>query len=75
MNIIFSSPYRVLGLVSPVTSKELAKRTNDLETFLEFGQAKNYALDMSNSLPLTRTLDAVKDAARYLETDGDKLLY
>ena len=75
MNIIFSSPYRVLGLVSPVTSKELAKRTNDLETFLEFGQAKNYALDMSNSLHLTRTLDTVKDAARYLETDGDKLLY
>jgi phage shock protein PspC (stress-responsive transcriptional regulator) len=71
---VFSNPYRVLGLVSPITSKELAKRTNDLETFVDFGKVKDYPLDMSasNNLPI-RTLESIQDAARNLESDNDRV--
>ena len=75
VDIVLTNPYRTLGLVSPITSKELAKRKSDLETFAEFGKIKDYKLDMKSSFPLTRTLDTISDAARYLETDSDKLLY
>ena len=74
MDKVFSNPYRVLGLVSPITSKELAKRTNDLETFVDFGKVKDYPLDMSasNNLPI-RTLESIQDAARNLESDNDRV--
>ena len=74
MDKVFNNPYRVLGLVSPITSKELAKRTSDLETFVDFGKVKDYPLDMSasNNLPI-RTLESIKDAARNLESDNDRV--
>ena len=74
MDKVFNNPYRVLGLVSPITSKELAKRTSDLETFVDFGKVKDYPLDMSasNNLPI-RTLESIQDAARNLESDNDRV--
>lgn len=71
---VFNNPYRVLGLFSPITSKELAKRSNDLETFIEFGKAKSYPLDMStNEVELTRTVGSIQDATRSLESDNDRV--
>lgn len=71
---VFNNPYRVLGLVSPITSKELAKRTSDLETFIDFGKVKEYSLDMNaTNSTLIRTVESVKDAARSIESDSDKV--
>lgn len=74
MDKVFNNPYRVLGLISPITSKEVAKRTNDLETFVEFGKVKDYPFDMSASdnLPI-RTLESIQDATRNLESDSDRV--
>lgn len=74
MDKVFDNPYRVLGLISPITSRELAKRTSDLETFVEFGKIKDYPLDMSTrgNSPI-RTLESIKDAARNLESDNDRV--
>ena len=76
MNIVFNNPYRVLGLISPISNKELAKRTNDLQTFVEFGKSPSYDLDISSPvIPIVRGIDNIKDAARHLESDNDKVFY
>ena len=76
MNIVFDNPYRVLGLISPISNKELAKRTNDLQTFVEFGKSPSYDLDISSTvIPIARGIDNIKDAARHLESDNDKVFY
>lgn len=76
MNIVFNNPYRVLGLISPISNKELAKRTNDLQTFVEFGKSPSYDLDISSTVtPIVRAIDNIKDAARHLESDNDKVFY
>lgn len=76
MNIVFNNPYRVLGLISPISNKELAKRTNDLQTFVEFGKSPSYDLDISSTvIPIVRGIDNIKDAARHLESDNDKVFY
>lgn len=75
MNKILSNPYRVLGLVSPVSNKELEKRKNDLSTFIEFGKVPSYPLDFTSSnIPVNRDITTIKDAARHLESDNDRLL-
>lgn len=76
MNKILSNPYRVLGLISPVSNKEIEKRKNDLSTFIEFGKVPSYPLDfISSDLPINRDVTAIEDAARHLEGDNDRLLY
>jgi len=76
VNIVFNNPYRVLGLISPISNKELAKRTNDLQTFVEFGKSPSYDLDISSPvIPIVRGIDNIKDAARHLESDNDKVFY
>lgn len=76
MNIIFDNPYRILGLISPITNKELTKRTNDLQTFVEFGKLPSYDLDISSSVtPVVRDIENIKDATRHLESDEDKVFY
>ena len=76
MNKILSNPYRVLGLISPVSNKELEKRKNDLSTFIEFGKVPSYPLDfISSDLPVNRDVTGIEDAARHLEGDNDRLLY
>lgn len=74
MDKVFNNPYRILGLFSPITSKELAKRSNDLGTFIEFDKAKSYPLDMSaNEVDLTRTVDSIQEETRSLESDSDRV--
>ena len=76
MNKILSNPYRVLGLISPVSNKELEKRKNDLSTFIEFGKVPSYPLDfISSDLRINRDVTGIEDAARHLEGDNDRLLY
>ena len=75
MQFVINNPYRILGLTANASSREVAKRVADLETFAEFGKIKKYPLDLVEILPLTRTVDTIQQAAKDIENDTDKLLY
>ncbi len=76
MDAVLKNPYRLFGLTSPITSRELTKRISDLETFIEYDKEIKYPLDRSSSnQPLIRTLEAIQDAARRIESDSDRLFY
>ena len=42
MQFVINNPYRILGLTANASSREVAKRVADLETFAEFGKIKKY---------------------------------
>ena len=75
MHFIINNPYRILGLTANASSREVAKRVADLETFAEFGKTKKYPLDLVEIVPLTRTVDTIQQAAKDIENDTDKLVY
>ena len=75
MYFIINNPYRILGLTANASSREVAKRVADLETFAEFGKTKKYPLDLVEIVPLTRTVDTIQQAAKDIENDTDKLVY
>lgn len=64
-----------MGLTANASSREVAKRVADLETFAEFGKPKKYSLDLTEIAPLTRTVDTIQQAAKDIENDTDKLVY
>ena len=64
-----------MGLTANASSREVAKRVTDLETFAEFGKIKKYPLDLAEISPLTRTVDTIRQAAKDIESDTEKLLY
>lgn len=64
-----------MGLTANASSREVAKRVADLETFAEFGKSKKYSLDLTDIASLTRTVDTIQQAAKDIENDTDKLVY
>lgn len=74
MSLVANNPYRILGLINPVTSKDLTKRIQDLETFAEFGKIKSYSLDMQAISPFNRNLELIQEATRQIESNEDRLL-
>ena len=75
MQFVINNPYRILGLTANASSREVAQRVADLETFAEFGKPKKYSLDLTEIAPLTRTVDTIQQAAKDIENDTDKLVY
>ena len=75
MDLVFRNPFRVLGLPLTATSKEIAKRVSDLETFVELGKAKSYPTDYSIFPGLVRTVEAIKGAARKIEQPEGRLFH
>ena len=75
LQFVINNPYRILGLTANASSREVAKRVTDLETFAEFGKIKKYPLDLAEISPLTRTVDTIRQAAKDIESDTEKLLY
>ena len=75
LQFVINNPYRILGLTANASSREVAKRVTDLETFAEFGKIKKYPLDLAEISPLTRTVDTIRQAAKDIESDTEKLVY
>jgi len=75
LELIINNPYRVLGVQSTASRKELVKRVNDLAMFAEMGKSKDFPLDLSDIFPLNRSPENIKEAERKLENDESKILY
>lgn len=57
------------------TSKEIAKRVSDLETFAELGKVKSYPTDYSVLPGLVRTVETIEEAARKIEQPEGRLFH
>jgi hypothetical protein len=68
MDLILKNPFRILGLPVAATDREISKRVSDLEIFAELGKAKTYPFDFPVLGEVDRSPDAIKDAARRLES-------
>ncbi|TEU30858.1 hypothetical protein [Alkanindiges illinoisensis] len=75
MDIIVNNPFRILGLSATASARDMTKRISDLEMFAELGKVKSYPCDFAFLAPLDRSLEAVTDAARKIESDEDKIFY
>lgn len=75
MELILNNPFRVLGLQATASTRDIAKRVSDLETFAELGKSKVYPHDFPRLGALDRSLEAIKDAARKIEQTEDRLFH
>ena len=75
MELVLNNPFRVLGLPATASTRDIAKRISDLETFAELGKEKTYPLDLPLLGLLDRSLEAVKEAARKIEQVEGRLFH
>lgn len=75
MDLILNNPFRVLGLPATASSRDIAKRISDLETYAELGKVKKFPTDFPTLGPLTRTSETIKEAAQKIEQSEGKLFH
>jgi hypothetical protein len=75
MELVLNNPFRVLGLPATATTRDIAKRISDLETFAELGKVKSYPHDFLGLGALDRSLEAIRDAARKIEQAEGRLFH
>lgn len=75
MDLILNNPFRVLGLSATASSRDIAKRISDLETYAELGKKKAYPNDFPTLGPLVRTIESIKEAAQKIEQAEGKLFH
>lgn len=75
MELVLKNPYRVLGLSSTASTRDIAKRVSDLETFAELGKAKPYPYDFPGLGPVDRSHEAIKEAARKIEQPEGRIFH
>lgn len=76
MEIVLNNPFRVLGLTPTASIRDITKRISDLETFAEIKKEKKlYPYDFLELGVLDRSLEAIKDAARKIESVEGRLFH
>lgn len=75
MNIILNNPYRILGLPITASEREIVKRINDLETYVEMGKPKNFDSDFLFLSSFQRTPETIREASNRIEQPDSRLLY
>ncbi len=75
MELVLSNPFRVLGLSATASSRDIAKRISDLETYAELGKSKSFPFDLLVLGPIDRSLTAIEDAARKIEQTEGRLFH
>jgi hypothetical protein len=75
VKLVLENPFRVLGLSAAASTRDIAKRVSDLETFAELGKTKSFPTDFPSFGKIIRTVDTVRTAAKKIEQQENKLLY
>lgn len=75
MELVLNNPFRVLGLPATASTRDIAKRISDLETFAELGKSKTYPHDFPALGALDRSFEGIKDAARKIEQAQGRLFH
>jgi hypothetical protein len=75
MNIIKQNPFRILGLTSNATEKELQKQIGIIKRYAEVGKTKPFDYDFEFIGDFTRTSDEIQQASNSIGQAHKKLLY
>jgi hypothetical protein len=75
MDAILNNPFRILGLPTNASDKEIAKRVSDLLIYAEMGKKVSYETDFLFLGELDRSVDAIKSAAKKIELPENKIFY
>ncbi len=75
MNIIKQNPFRILGLTSNATEKELQRQISIIKAFTRVGKTKSFDYDFEFIGDFTRNSDEIQQASNSIEQAHKKLLY
>jgi len=75
MDAVLNNPFRVLGLSTTASDREITKRISDLLLYAEMGKKVRYETDFEFLGEVDRSLDNIKEAAKRLENNDLKLFY
>jgi len=74
MICIFKNPFRVLGLPVTASNRDIVKRINELEMFVEMGKIKSYEMDCPSLPFLDRSTESIHEASSMLEQSESKFI-
>ncbi|MEE4197541.1 MAG: CFI-box-CTERM domain-containing protein [Bacteroidales bacterium] len=75
MNIVKQNPFRILGLTSNATEKELQKQIGIIKRYAEVGKTKSFDYDFEFIGGFSRTPDDIQEASNKIEQSHKKILY
>lgn len=75
MDAILNNPFRILGLPTTASDKEIAKRVSDLLIYAEMGKKVSYETDFPFLGELDRSTESIKLAAKKIELPENKIFY
>ena len=76
LNIILQNPYRVLGVYTNSTKKDIVANKGRATAFLKVNRPVEYPLDLKGILPqFTRTLDSMNEAEAHLAIAKEQVKY
>lgn len=77
MDIINSNPYRIIGILSNVSERELQKQINKVRAYLKVGKEKEVEFDNDYKFLglITRTESSINQALANIEKNQDKVIY
>ena len=75
MEAIHNNPFRVLGLKTTASDREITKRISDLLLYAEMGKKVRYETDFEFLGEVDRSIDNIKEAAKRIENNDLKLFF
>jgi hypothetical protein len=75
MDAILNNPFRILGLPTTASDKEIAKRVSDLLIYSEMGKRVCYETDFPFLGEIDRSIESIKHAAQKIDLPENKLFY
>ena len=75
MDAILNNPFRILGLPTTASDKEIAKRVSDLLIYAEMGKTVNYETDFPFLGEIDRSIESIKYSAQKIEIPENKIFY
>ena len=76
MNIIQNNPYRVLGVYSNASRREIIRAENKIKAYVKIGRTINFKTDFTSLLgDVERTEESLAKANSSLTLSKDKILY
>lgn len=76
MDIIRNNPYRILGVLSNASRKDIERNKSQIKAFAKVGRTPSFPYDFEESLvPVIRTEKSLNEAIGKLTFDKDKIAY
>lgn len=75
MDAILNNPFRILGLPTTASDKEITKRVSDLVIYAEMGKKVSYETDFSFLGEIDRSIESIKNASQKIEMAENRIFY